>query len=147
MTVIDLLKSDEGFCAHVYKDTRGHLTVGYGRCLDCEGLSEAEAELLLRNDVQHRQIELGKTTWWPKLDAVRQAAFVDMAFQMGTVGVLGFKEVIRRIEAANTWDYVAEALLENPDGTSPNPWAKETPNRARRISEMVRTGLWPSLPT
>lgn len=142
MTVYDLIFSDEGYNAHPYKDTRGHTTIGVGRCLDCEGITQAEARYLMANDVADRTKELMATSWFPKLDEVRQAAFIDMAFQLGTSGLLGFHDAVDAMEAPTAgtdWDLVADALLDSD-------WATETPNRAHRIATMVRTGQWPNQP-
>ena len=45
-----LIKKHEGFRAAAYRDTRGNLTIGYGRLIDPRrggGISNQEAEVLL----------------------------------------------------------------------------------------------------
>ena len=32
--IIDSLKFEEGFSAHVYRDILGHASIGYGRCIE-----------------------------------------------------------------------------------------------------------------
>jgi len=46
-----LLQSDEGLRLKPYHCTAGKLTIGYGRNLEDRGITEAEAEYLLENDV------------------------------------------------------------------------------------------------
>lgn len=55
----DLIR-DEGLRLKPYHCTAGKLTIGYGRNLDDNGISEEEALSMLRNDIatsrQHRNI-------------------------------------------------------------------------------------------
>ena len=48
------IKKDEGIVLHVYDDSLGYSTIGYGRLVDRRkggGISEDEALYLLKNDV------------------------------------------------------------------------------------------------
>ncbi len=44
--LIDLIKRHEGLSLKPYMDSRGFLTIGYGRNLDANGISKSEAEYL-----------------------------------------------------------------------------------------------------
>lgn len=71
---------------------------------------------------------------WEGLNDVRQAAFIDMAFQMGVVGLSGFH---RMIAAARDGDWAGvkcEALNSRQ--------AVQTPGRAQRNANMLFTGKW-----
>src|SRR5438105_4864784 len=75
---------DEALRLKPYKDTVGKLTIGVGRNLDDKGISEAEAAVLLENDIaEHVALLDAKLSWWRKLDEARQNALANMCFNMG----------------------------------------------------------------
>jgi lysozyme len=134
------IKRHEGLVLHAYKDSLGYLTIGYGRLIDKAkhgGISEAEAEYLLQNDVSavlsvlHRNIP-----FFDSLSIPRQAVLMNMAFQMGITGLMKFKKTLSLIEMG---DYEAAA-----DGMLKSLWAKQTPNRAAEMAQQMRTGKWQS---
>lgn len=137
---VDQIKRHEGLVLHAYKDSLGYLTIGYGRLVDKAkhgGISEAEAEYLLQNDVSsvlsvlHRNI-----TFFDSLCIPRQAVLLNMAFQMGITGLLKFKKTLSLIEMGD-FDGAADNMLKSL-------WAKQTPNRANEMAEQMRTGAWQS---
>lgn len=141
--VIDALKIDEGEVKvngkHVvYKDHLGYDTLGYGRLVDRRkggGLSDKEANYLLNNDVNER-IESMQSRFphFSRLNEPRQAALINMSFQLGVAGVLGFKKMVAAI-GEGKFNKAADEALDSL-------WAKQTPNRAKRISNQIRTGLY-----
>ena len=137
---IEQIKRHEGLVLHAYEDSLGYLTIGYGRLIDRAkhgGISEAEAEYLLQNDVSivlsalHRNI-----IFFDSLCVPRQAVLVNMAFQMGIAGLLKFKKTLTLIEMG-AYDGAADGMLKSL-------WAKQTPNRAAEMAEQMRTGQWQS---
>lgn len=129
------LERDEGRVLHAYTDSLGYLTIGIGRLIDKRkggGISNAEADMLKRNDIARFRRELdARMPWWRKLDPVRQRAVQNMAFQMG-VGALAGTNTFATIEAG---DYKrAAALLRQWK------WAQQTPARAARVIKMIETG-------
>jgi lysozyme len=119
-----------------YKDHLGYLTLGIGRLIDARkggGLTDAEAEYLLRNDIERINAELIKRLpCYLRLSDVRQRAILNMAFQLGVDGVLKFKKMI----AALSVGAYAQAEIEALD----SKWAKhDTPERARRVAGSLRT--------
>lgn len=119
---------------------QGWATVGYGRNLVGRGLSDAEAETLLANDIENFTRECCHA--WPTLfqtealDDVRQAAVINMAFNMGIRKLLGFRKMFAAIERR---DY-EDAAMEARDSA----WGRQ-PNK-RRVDDvcyMLRTGQWP----
>ena len=116
-----------------YTDTVGKLTVGYGRNLTDNGLSEDEAEYLLQNDVNAIVGELSRTFPWYRLQlAARQDAFADMAYNLGMPRFKGFQYMIAAMERA---DYVgaSAAMLDSK-------WAEQVGERAKELAKMVQTG-------
>lgn len=71
--------------------------------------------------------------WWRTLGAVRAAVLLQMAYQMGVAGLLAFKNTLA---CAGNGDFAgAAANMLDSD------WAKETPARAEREAEQMRTGV------
>ena len=122
----------------VYDDHLGFATIGYGRLVDQRrggGLSDAEAEFLLSNDIERVARDLTiRLPWFSDLDEPRQGALINMAFQLGVNGLLAFRKTLPLIEAGKWDDAAAEALR--------SAWARQTPNRAKRIAQQIRTGEW-----
>uniref|UniRef100_UPI00398051FD glycoside hydrolase family protein n=1 Tax=Salmonella sp. s60093 TaxID=3159721 RepID=UPI00398051FD len=49
--LLDELRRDEGLRLKPYRESVGVLTIGYGRNLEANGITEREAGFLLRNDI------------------------------------------------------------------------------------------------
>jgi len=119
---------------HEYKDTLGFSTIGYGRLIDKRkggGITEAEADYLLGNDVERVWDQLKKALPWiiDQPEGVQQALSM-MAFQMGVKAVTGFSTTLRLIKAGS---YAAAA-----DSAMQSLWARQTPNRARKVTDLIR---------
>ena len=127
------LKVDEGFRKYPYKDTVGKLTVGYGRNLDDVGISDPEALILLDHDLQAAGMELIKTfPFVAGLDVPRQAALLNMAFNLGINRLRGFKKM---------WMAIAEGdYLIASDEMLDSKWAKQVGERANRLAAIMRNG-------
>lgn len=85
----------EGLRLKVYRCSAGYLTVGVGRNLETRGITAAEADLLLDNDIAlcERLLE-EQFAWYADLDAVRQRALVDLCFNLGMPTLLEFKRAL-----------------------------------------------------
>lgn len=133
-----LLRGDEGEVLHVYRDHLGYETLGVGRLVDKRkggGITAEESAYLLANDIARKSAELDKRlSWWRELDDARQGVLLSMAFQMGVDGLLGFKNTLAMVKGG---DYEAAAK-----GMLHSMWAKQTPERAERMAEQMRTGCW-----
>ena len=133
-----LLRGDEGEVLHAYQDHLGYWTIGVGRLIDKRkggGISSEESAYLLANDIRDTSAELDRRLpWWRKLDEARQGVLLAMAFQMGVDGLLGFKNTLAMVQRGD-YDGAARGMLESL-------WAKQTPERAKRMSEQMRTGQW-----
>ena len=137
MRLLDLVEHYEGYRRKPYRDTRGKLTIGYGRNLDDVGLSRAEALHLLANDVQAIREHLSAQPWWPQEEPVRQDVLVTMAYQMGVRGLLGFTKMLAAVNRCH-WNTAALEMLDSE-------WARQTPKRAQELALMMKSGemLWP----
>jgi lysozyme len=78
-----LIKKHEGFRSKVYLDTTGNQTIGYGRNLISDGITEAEALVLLQNDIDHVIKFLAAYSWFNKLTQNRQNALIDLCYNIG----------------------------------------------------------------
>lgn len=132
------LRRDEDEILHAYPDHLGYLTIGVGRLIDKRkggGITPEESAYLLSNDIDKREAELlRRAPWMANLDPVRFGALLNMAFQMGVDGLLGFKNTLAMVRAG---DYAGASA-----GMLDSTWAKQTPERAKRISEQMKTGVW-----
>lgn len=128
------LTSDEGRVLHAYQDHLGWWTLGVGRLIDKRkggGISEAESDMLLGNDVARIAAALDdRLPWWRTSSPERQRALLNMAFQMGVEGLLKFKNTLAMAERGD-WDGAADNALKSL-------WARQTPSRARRVTDMMR---------
>jgi lysozyme len=132
-----MLTLEEGVRLKPYRDTKGILTIGVGRNLEDVGISHAEAQFLLSNDIGQRVDTLPKVLPWVSgLDPVRQTVMVDLAF-MGIQRLLGFTKMLRALQA-HEYDGAADELADSK-------WAREDvqPSRSARLIQMLRTGEWP----
>lgn len=118
-----------------YRDTVGKLTIGYGRNLDDAGLSDYEAELLLRADIQekawHAIYIIGEGIW-DRLDDVRREILVELCFNLGPTGLSGFKRMLGAV-ARSDWASAAREVLDSKA-------ARQLPLRYNRLAYRMRTG-------
>lgn len=133
------LKADEGFKRTVYQDSLGYWTIGVGRLVDPSrsdsGLRDSEIEFMLRNDIEDRITALGRMLpWFLELDEARQGVLVNMAFQLGAKGLLGFSTTLNLISKGQ-YAEAADQMLKSK-------WAQQTPSRAARLSQQMKSGKW-----
>jgi lysozyme len=131
--LIEQLKLHEGVRDRPYKDSVGKLTIGVGRNLTDKGLKPKEIEYLLMNDIMDCIDDLNKyLPWWRQLNEVRQRVLMDMCFNLGIGGLLGFKNTLAFIQSGDYEQASQNMLLSK--------WASQVGQRSRRLSEMMRTG-------
>lgn len=107
MTLKDLIIKHEGRALKVYADTKGILTIGYGRNLEDVGITEAEALYLLNNDLSRILNDCWHHfPWFGDLTEERQWVVVDMIFN---VGLAGFQKFVKFIAAVEKEDWQAAA--------------------------------------
>lgn len=124
----------EGCVSHVYEDSEGFWTIGYGRCVDVSlggGITEEEASMLLSNDIKRIHAELTTAfRWYPRLDTARQAGLINMAYNLGLPRLLTFRKMIAHLEHGE-FDRAAEECLDSK-------WARQVGRRAEDIAGMIR---------
>ena len=126
----DLLIKHEGMVLTPYSDSLGHLTVGVGRALNLNPLTEEEAIYLLNNDIE-KVIKQLDEHWiaWRSLPYRAQLVCVDMTFQLGIHGFLGFKRT-RLLMEKGEFTKASEECLDSK-------WALQTPRRAEYNSRQL----------
>jgi len=135
------LREDEGERRLPYTDTVGKLTIGVGFNLTDVGLEPEEIDFILRRRVGHLVYYLGQVLpWFSRLDDVRQAVLVNMAYNLGPEPFDhdGFKDwpiFLSQIEQSRYAEAAANMLSTK--------WARQVGRRAARLAEMMRTGNWP----
>lgn len=132
------LREDEGEVLHAYNDSEGYLTIGIGTLIDKRkggGLLPEESAFIFQNRMRILKDRIRKALpWFDELDVARQGVLLNMAFQMGVDGLLKFKNTLRHVQARQ-WTAASVGMLDSL-------WAKQTPERAERLAEQMRTGVW-----
>lgn len=128
----ELIKKHEGLRLRPYKCTAGKLTIGYGRNLDDNGISQYEAEEMLNNDIQRCYSQLVKLPCWNKLDEVRQAVLLDMCYNLGIVRLKQFKKMLGALEVG-AYNRAAAEMLNSK-------WAVQVKSRATELSKIMIKG-------
>lgn len=135
-TLADRIERHEGYRQFVYTDSLGHPTVGIGRALDTRGVTHDEARYLLENDIAQETAAIRVALpWVSSLDETRFGVLVEMAFQLGTEGVMKFHQALGAM-ARGDWDAAADQMLDSE-------WAKQTPARAQELAQIMRSGIAP----
>ena len=125
----------EGYQRHPYPDAKGTQSVGYGRNLTTSGISEEEALMLLRNDID--RIEEALTARFPvfdRLDNTRRAVLISMTYGLGIQGISEFKDMWRNI---NSRDYLAaasEIIISD--------YCNQVGMRCIELASMMGSGKW-----
>jgi len=127
--LIERIKRHEGLRLNPYKDTVGKLTIGYGRNLDDNGITQEEAEIMLIHDILIAANSASQFPWYRKLDTDRQGVIIEMIFNMGLPRVLGFKKMIKALSE----DDYKEAAIQMMDSL----WAHQVGNRAKTLSNIM----------
>ena len=124
----------EGLRLKPYRCTAGRLTIGIGRNLDDCGISQSEAYVMLINDIINceKQLQAKIPDIYNGLDEVRKSVLLNMCFNLGIKGLLGFKNTLAFVKAGD-WERAANNMLVSK-------WAKQVGRRAIELSEMMRKG-------
>ena len=137
---------DEGFSPAAYQDSLGFLTIGVGRLIDKRrdgGLTRVEIMYLLSNDIiKHTKAVIDHIYWADAsvIGAARFAALVNMHFQLGD-GLWKFPKMRAALERKDYEEAARQALETNP-AVIGDEWPEQTPARAKRVAEQIRTNQW-----
>lgn len=133
--LVTQLKRHEGMKLKPYLCTAKKLTIGIGRNLEDVGISEDEAETLLRHDIMEATNQLlNAFPWMSKFSDARIAAMINFTFNVGIGTVKSFKNTLEYLKHEE-WAAAADEMLDSK-------WAEQVGNRAVEITEQIRTGKW-----
>ena len=136
--LIEMLKRHEGVESHAYKCSENKVTIGVGRNVDKSGglgLSDDEVDYLLQNDIDRVSSELdSEYEWFAGLDDVRQDAMIDISFNLGQTRLRAFKNALAAM-AKGDWRAAADEFMDSR-------WSGQVGNRAKELTEMIRTGQY-----
>lgn len=131
------IESEEGRRLTAYRDSVGVNTIGVGHTQNVkpgQTITDATADGMLAGDIQNCIHDLDRALpWWRSLDDVRQDVMVQFCFQLG-IGKLqqftGTLSAVQRGDYALAGDRMLQSL-----------WAKQTPQRARRMAMQMKSGV------
>lgn len=127
------LKRDEGLRLKPYMDTAGKITIGYGRNLSENGITQQEAADMLDNDIERHVSDLLRTfPFVVGLDDVRQIVLGNMAFNMGVPTLSGFRQMWQALRA-NDFNEAARQMVDSE-------WASQVGDRAHRLASAMASG-------
>ena len=132
-SIIRTIKKNEDLRLKPYHCTANKLSIGYGRNLDDQGITESEAEAMLLNDIGHSIDDLFKIfPAFSEFTYNRTMALIDMMYNLGCSRFSKFKRMIAAIKK-NDWE---EAAKEAKDSR----WYYQVGNRAVKNVELLRGG-------
>lgn len=144
-----MLRLDEGFRPKPYLDSLGYPTVGTGQRIGPKGALLNNYQFTISKNVADLWMQDIALDYMAKLQAdsrikaalakcndARRDALLNMAYQMGVSGLAGFKNTLMLISNGD-FDGAAKGMLDSL-------WARQTPQRAKRISEVMRLGNYSS---
>jgi len=132
--VREQLVRHEGLKLKPYRCPAGKLTIGVGRNLEDRGITQKEAFVMLENDILQCESELLDEIpeVYSILNDTRKSVLLNMCFNLGINGLLGFKNTLAFI-AAGDFERAANGMLASK-------WAKQVGRRAIELSELMRKG-------
>lgn len=130
----NMLIRHEGMKLKPYKCTAGKLTIGIGRNIEDNGITEAEARMMLRYDIEVARSPLLKYKWFTELNQARQDAIINMVFNLGLPRFLKFKKTIACLQAKDFEGAATEMMNSG--------WAKQVGNRALELAAIIVTGKY-----
>ena len=130
MSLLDDIKKHEGFRSRVYQCTEGYDTIGYGFAIKDLDIEEDIGEMILIRKLEKLQKRIASTFGWffNSPEDVKDVV-TNMCYQLGVSGFSRFKKTIYLLET----EQYQEASIEVLDSL----WAKQTPNRAKELSEIL----------
>ena len=129
MSLIADIKKHEGYSKKVYKDTLGYDTIGIGFLVSSLELDEDVCDIILeRRLASNEKVLQRKLTFYRNQPREVQNIIQNMYYQLGNK-LFNFVKTLHYIEN----DKYKAASIEMLDSL----WAKQTPNRAKEISNRL----------
>lgn len=132
MDAISLIQKHEGLRLKAYHDSRGIISIGYGRNLEGRGITGEEALMLLQRDYTDALNDALAYPWYQNLTIARQAVIVDMIYNLGRSRFAEFQRMMDAIEVGD-YDRAAAEMLNSA-------WAAEVHDRAIEDAAIMKGG-------
>tara|TARA_R100001594_G_scaffold146740_1_gene198576 strand:+ start:114 stop:536 length:423 start_codon:yes stop_codon:yes gene_type:complete len=130
--LLEKIKHHEGFVEHVYDDSLGIPTIGYGFAIKDLILDQDIAEEILIRKLQKLKNNANRRfSWLEDMPLEVKEVVLNMCYQLGITGFSKFRKAISAMQE-NDWEEAADEMLDSK-------WAKQTPNRAKELSNIVRS--------
>ena len=131
MSLIDSIKEHEGYVGIVYKDSLGIDTIGYGFAIKDLELDKDICDIILEHKLHNLEDSVNfKFSWFMYMPQEIKNVVLEMCYQLGVNGFSKFKKTISFLQDRQ----FEEASVEMLDSL----WAKQTPNRAKELSDRVK---------
>lgn len=145
--IIQILNFEEGYKTSPYRDTEGYPTVACGIKIGPKGadmsnytftvprnVGDVWLQTFVDNTINQSRNTPSIYAALQKCNPARADILYSMAFQMGINGLAGFKNTLVMISNGN--------FTGASSGMLSSKWAQQTPNRAQRHAEVMRTGTY-----
>ena len=138
--LLESVKKHEGYRNKVYLDTLGKRTVGVGHlCVEdfWEDDKEYEEKFLMTilehdlSDAIKGANDLMAENGCMDMNEKAHELIIEMVFQLGKTGVSKFRNMWKALSALD-YSTAAEQMLDSR-------WAKQTPNRANGMADIMRS--------
>jgi len=128
--LIESIVKQEGFRSKPYPDPiHGWEVPTYGHGLTY--ITESESLEIVKNRLIEVEARLRTNiVFFYSLHYQIRNVLIEMAYQMGVNGVLKFKNMLRALSQED-YETAADEMLDSR-------WAKQTPSRAKALSEIIR---------
>ena len=127
------IKRHEGFRPRPYRDTGGHMTIGYGHRIrsgeKLECVTQEEADKIFEADLQE---VMDKLNLPEQLSPVRKGVLIEMGFNLGITGLRKFKKMWAAISVED-FDTAADEMLDSK-------WSRQVKGRANTLANLMRSG-------
>ena len=131
MSLIDSIKKNEGYRGRQYLDHLGNPTIGYGFLISELHLDEDVCDIILDRILGELKLRIHKKfPFVLDLPEEIQDVVIEMCYQMGLKGFSKFKKTIAFLRLGKYREAASEML--------DSKWQKQTPNRAKRLSDIVK---------
>ena len=137
LNLIKRIKKNEGFSSTPYKDQLGFLTIGYGHLILSEEKyltetkpTKAKLEKLFIQDFKNAVKDYKKYLKKNTSNKKEEELLIEMVFQIGIIGVLRFKNLLRNMRKKNKHLVCFEMMK--------SLWYNQTP---KRVKELIKVFL------
>lgn len=127
----EMIKRHEGYVGHIYRDTAGVLTCGWGHALhENSKVPVAASNAFFEQDWEeairgYKSLDL-------VLDRVRRAVLIDMIFNLGLTGFKKFEKMWAAIQKGD-WEEAGRQMESSR-------WFKQVGKRGEELKKMMETG-------